>query len=517
VTVVACALRLPRLSQRPLHTDEAVHAIKFADLLENGSYVYDPYEYHGPTLNYFTLIPAWLSGATRLVDISEVTLRIVPVFFGVLLVLLPLLVSNGLGRAAAAAAALMTAISPAMAFYSRYCIMEILLVFFTFGAIACAYRYVEQRRLIWALLAGLCLGLMHASKETCIIAYFAMAGALLLTHWMHRRDWSSQLRFATLLKPVDIAVTFAAAAAISVLFFSSFFTHLSGIVDSIRTYAIYFDRGGGNSLHIHPWYYYVEMLVFAKYNDGRVWSEAIVVLLALVGAFAVLRGGDKHRFDIHLGRFITFYTLIMVATYSVIPYKTPWNLLSFYHGLLLLAGVGMVEMVTYCRSGWRRSSIIAVLAVALTHLAWQAYLANFRYYEDSGNPYVYAHTVSDVPRIAAIVASVADAQQDGRQVHIEVICPENDYWPLPWYLRAFTNVGWWSHVDDRSPAAPIILAAPVFEDALMIRFYALPEPGKKYLYLPLFREKLQIRPGVELRGYVRKDLWDRFQNRPIGD
>jgi len=60
------ALRLPRLASRPMHTDEAVHAIKFGALLEENRYRYDPHEYHGPTLNYFTLIPAWIASAEKL-------------------------------------------------------------------------------------------------------------------------------------------------------------------------------------------------------------------------------------------------------------------------------------------------------------------------------------------------------------------------------------------------------------------------------------------------------------------
>ena len=80
-TIVAIALRLPRLEQRPMHVDEAVNAVKFGELLEEGDYRYDPHEYHGPTLNYFTLLPAWLSGVQKYADLSEFTLRIVPVFF----------------------------------------------------------------------------------------------------------------------------------------------------------------------------------------------------------------------------------------------------------------------------------------------------------------------------------------------------------------------------------------------------------------------------------------------------
>ena len=54
--VVALAFRLPMLNNRPMHTDEAVNAIKFGTLLEQNRYEYDPGDYHGPTLNYLTLI-----------------------------------------------------------------------------------------------------------------------------------------------------------------------------------------------------------------------------------------------------------------------------------------------------------------------------------------------------------------------------------------------------------------------------------------------------------------------------
>ncbi|MCK5270124.1 MAG: hypothetical protein KAJ46_05035, partial [Sedimentisphaerales bacterium] len=69
ITVGSLVLRVPRLRQRPMHCDEAVHAEKFAMLLEEGTYVYDPLEYHGPTLNYLTLVPAWLNGEKKYTEI----------------------------------------------------------------------------------------------------------------------------------------------------------------------------------------------------------------------------------------------------------------------------------------------------------------------------------------------------------------------------------------------------------------------------------------------------------------
>jgi predicted membrane-bound mannosyltransferase len=42
LVLLAGALRLPDLAARPMHADEAVHADKFATLLEGGGYAYDP-------------------------------------------------------------------------------------------------------------------------------------------------------------------------------------------------------------------------------------------------------------------------------------------------------------------------------------------------------------------------------------------------------------------------------------------------------------------------------------------
>ena len=193
---IAVALRLPGLAQRPMHTDEAVHAIKFRQLLENGTYQYDPYEYHGPTLNYFTLLPAWLSGAHKIICISEVILRIVPVVFGMMLIILLILISRAIGYPAVISAALFTAISPAMVYYSRYYIQEMLLICFTLGAIVSGYRYWQSKNLAWIISSGIFLGLMHATKETCIIAWASMGLALVFTAVMNQR----KTKFSTLIK-----------------------------------------------------------------------------------------------------------------------------------------------------------------------------------------------------------------------------------------------------------------------------------------------------------------------------
>ncbi len=541
-TIAGIALRLPQLKQRPMHGDEAVHAFKFGELLEIGSYRYDPNEYHGPTLNYLTLIPAWAGRTQKFADLNETILRIVPVFFGVLLVLLLLLMADGLGRITSVCAAVLTAISPAMVFYSRYYIQEMLLVCFTFGVIVSGYRYTRSKNIWWALLTGIFLGLCHATKETCIIAFGSMLLALLLTLLMRDRQSGSVLNTVKTVNPCHLVTGLVAAVVVSGLFFSSFFSNPTGILDSFRTYATYLNRAGQNQLHIHPWYYYLKILLYYKYGPGpfwSFWSEALIVLLAVVGFIVAIRGKGLAGVNFHLLRFIAFYTLVMTVAYSIIPYKTPWCLLGFLHGMILLAGIGAVAVVKRAPNvllkllkflsypparllGGPKLAptvlarvLIGILLVAGgAHLAWQGYLGSYKFYADSRNPYVYAHPTTDVYTITERLEELAKVHPDGHAMQIQVICPGGDYWPLPWYLRSFTKVLWWTKIDENIMPAPVIIASPSVEPEL-IGYFDLPPPGKKDLYIPLFDTYIELRPQVELRGYVTKDLWDSYEQHQL--
>ncbi len=509
-TICAVSLRLPKLKERPMHGDEAIHAFKLGQLLEDGFYRYDPDEYHGPTLNYLTLIPTWLSRAQKFADLNEITLRIVPVFFGVLLILLLLLMADGLSRVAVVCAAVLTAISPAMVYYSRYYIQEMLLVCFTFGVLVSGYRYTKNRNIGWAILAGVFLGLMHATKETCVIAFGSMFLALLLTLSVRGRKHDSVVDTVKAVKSSHLIAGIIAALAVSTLFYSSFFSNPIGVVDSFRTYTTYLNRAGQNQLHIHPWYFYLRMLLYYKYGSGPVWSEALIVILAVVGFVIAIRRKGLDGVNFHLLRFIAFYTLLMTVIYSVIPYKTPWCLLGFLHGIILLAGVGAGAIINLT-SNIRAKVFIGVLLVAGgVHLVWQAYLCNYKYYADSRNPYVYAHPTTDVFTITKRVEELAKAHPEGLSMPVQVICPGGDYWPLPWYFRHFEKVWWWSLINTDVMPAPVIIASASVEPELREYFY-LPPPGQKDLYIPLFDTYMEMRPRVELRGYVTKDLWDSYE------
>ena len=497
-------LRLPQLDMRPMHTDEAVHAVKFGTLLETGTYRYDKQEYHGPTLNYLTLLPAWIVSEQSLAQVTEATLRIVPAVLGLCLILFFLLVAD-LGLPSVAVAAVLTACSPAMVFYSRYYVQEMLLVCFAFGLIAAGYRLATSGRILWSVPAGVCAGLMYATKETWIISCGMMGMAFLGVLLLRRRKGG--MKGAVSLRALSTAIL--CAVAVSVLFYSSFFTHWQGVLDSVLTYETYFTRAGENARHGHPWYYFLQILLFTKGDHGPVWTEAMIVLFGFIGIWSAFRenpGTEERGRDLRL--FLGIYALLMLVVSSVIPYKTPWLVLGALQPLALVAGFGVTAFLKWFPRRLRAAGIIAV-ALMGGHLAWQAYLANFRYYDDPVNPYVYSHPTDDVRLVAAAVKEIVRDSPDRSPV--QVVCPGDDYWPLPWYLRTLPDVGWWHGIEEDFVPTSVILVSPEVEPALLRRVYEDRSPGQRHLYVPLFSRPMFLRPGKEIRGYTTLELRDRVQ------
>jgi uncharacterized protein (TIGR03663 family) len=503
--LVAFLLRFPLLAHRPMHCDEAVHADKFGILLEHGRYEYSTVDFHGPTLYYATLLPAKLMGAARYTEISEGTLRIVPAVAGVLLIAAHVFLIPYIGFPAAFCAALLTAISPAMVYYSRYYIHETLLVLFTFCAMLSAFRYRRQGGAALAIGVGLCLGLMYATKETAIIAGTCMGLAAFLLISANKMRGEAPSRITVPGKHIVLAA--AAAILTAVLLFSSFFSHPVGVLDSVLAYWTYFWRGSGHAtLHQHPWHYYLDLLLYFRENGGPAWTEGLIVALAAVGGTVAFRKSPP-GVNPNAPRFLAIYTLLMVVLYSLIAYKAPWNLLGMLHGMILLAGMGAVSLVRVLYKPAARGAVVILLLAAALHLGWQAWACSFRYEADPCNPWVYAHTGEDVYTIVQQLEGLARVHPEKLAIPIQIISREN-LWPLPWYLRRFTAVRWGNGVSDSAPSAPVIIISPDMEPALIRKLYELPPPGQRELYMSIFDRYVELRPQVELRGYASKWLWD---------
>ncbi|MEW5900582.1 MAG: hypothetical protein AB1715_03870, partial [Acidobacteriota bacterium] len=292
-----------------------------------------------------------------------------------------------------------------------------------------------------------------------------------------------------------------AAILVAVLLFTSFFQNPRGFWDSILSFKIYFVRAGEAGFHVQPWSYYMRLLAFSRTGTGPIWSEAMILILAAIGSVASFRkaAGDKNRFL--FPKFIFFYAVLAAAAYSLIPYKTPWNLLPFYVGFIILSGNGAAALFQVSRKNAWRILIYILLGLGFFHLGAQSYRSNFVLPADPKNPYVYAQTLPDFLKLVRRIEDLAAIHPDGREMLVKVIASPYETWPLPWYLRAFGRVGYWQDAAQVPAATETALLITDLDQGLRL------EPDLKGRFQSEF---YGLRPNVFLLLHIRGDLWEEF-------
>jgi predicted membrane-bound mannosyltransferase len=142
--------------------------------------------------------------------------------------------------------------------------------------------------------------------------------------------------------------------------------------------------------------------------------------------------------------FLAIYFIFIIAIYSLIPYKTPWLALNLWLPLALFAGraVELAWNATAKQLNPRAALPLfgvsaAIVAALIAHDTRQRV---FLHPAGETNPYAYAHTTEDILGLPTEISELA--QRDGiANPRIAVIA--TDPWPLPWYLRHFSQVGFW--------------------------------------------------------------------------
>lgn len=538
IFLAALVFRLVDLGLRPMHHDEANQALKFGALLEEGSYRYDKSDHHGPSLYYLSLPFVRVLGEKTLAALDESTLRLVTAWFGLGTLLLLLFFLPAMGRGAVFWSALSLAFSPAVIYFSRFYIQETVLVFFLVGFMASVWRYLLRPSWVWATASGFFAGMMYATKETSVISFTSVGAAVLLTLIIGKKRGKSGRRGKKAKTPngetqetapgqdqeggpsdgsikngnrgiprksltriswLHGLTAAGVALAVAVVLFTSFFQNSQGFLDSLVSFKIYFVRAGEANFHLQPFYYYLKMLVFSKSKSGPMWSEGLIVILAIAGSVAAFRTRKSSLPDRSFLRFIFFFTLISTAAYSLIPYKTPWNLLPFYAGFIILAGGGADTVLRALPKKYWLIFIFLLLALGYFHLGVESYRANFVYPADPRNPYVYAQTSPDFLKLVQRVGDIAFIHSEGRNMLIKVIAGPYETWPLPWYLREYSRVGYWQEAGEAGDLKDTAVIISSAEEALKLES-SLEDTHRSEYY--------GLRPGVLLALHIREDLWE---------
>lgn len=505
ILVVGAFLRLYNLGLVPLHHDEGVNGNFLVTLVREGKYTYNPENYHGPTLYFFSAVIPWIArflGGKAFGEnygLTTFNIRFVTAAFGIGTIWLALFLRKRLGTIGALTAAGLIAVSPGAVYLSRYFIHESLFVFFTLGIVVAALKYYDTKQAAYLILASISAALMVATKETWIINGPVLLIALIMTgvYFWVREEISGQRSEGSLAErwrqtiesfggPVPLAtvalVAFAIFVLVNVLFYSSFFTNYpKGVSDATQTLNMWRHR---IQEHYHPPYQYIYWLLQ---------EEGIVLVLGGIGALiAVVRANSR------LAVFLSLWSFGLLAGYSLVGYKTPWISLNFIVPLALTSGYALDVAYQKLREFGQAPLLFALTILIAATCGYQMYQLNFVHYDDDAYPYVYAHTRRELLQMLDEIDRISKRMGTGTDTGIALVSP--DYWPLPWYFRDYKKVGYYQQIVATNE--PIIIGSTAQEEQLKETY------GDRYVRVDSGKDEgaYALRPGVDLLLYVRKDV-----------
>jgi uncharacterized protein (TIGR03663 family) len=374
---VATIMRFWDLGSRMLHHDESLHAVYSYYLYIGKGYIHDPMM-HGPFLFELNALVYFLLGAT------DATARVAPALIGTILVGLPYLMRDRLGRTGAIAAAALLTISPTILYYSRFIRHDIYQIFFMTLLVVGAFRYLAEKKNRWLYLAVVATSLGFADKED---TYFLMAIVLGFMLLVSQRDvvdviirgqapasraTDVLILLGTLILPMfaaapyffvigkaetTIDVVFAASFAvlfaagmfvglrwnrqvwttsaivywsIFIVLYTTFFSNPNGLVSGIFGSLRYWIDQQGVARGSQPWFYYLVLLPM---------YEFLVVGVSVGGAIYWLR--NRTLFT----NFLMFWCVTSLVLWGWASEKMPWMVIELALPFSLLAAVTLGRLI----------------------------------------------------------------------------------------------------------------------------------------------------------------------------
>jgi len=441
ILLLAVVLRVALLDIKPAHFDEGVNGWFADQMTRQGFFRYDPTNYHGPLHFYAVFVSQTLFGRNLW------ALRLPAVIAGLLAVWALLRFREFFGPVTARIAALAMAVSPACVFYGRYSIHESWLMFFqiTFLWGVLGMWQKGERRFFFAAIfaaAGMIL-----TKETYVlhIDSFALAALVL---WLWQKVVPSRPGFALARAAWDRsdAIWAAGLGVLAIVFFySGNFLDFKILKGLYETFGAWFHTGVEAAGHEKTTYALWQGSHLNYYWIRLFWIYEWPALLGLAACLRYAAPSDARL------RYIAIYAGGVLLAYSLIPYKTPWCILSMIWPFFLLLGamVGEASKFLPKSKNFHPAPVFAAAAVLVS--LFPCLRLNFFEFDNPKEPYVYVQTFRDSKILTDPLLGMA--KRDPRNYHVRGLLLLDSYYPLPWVFGDFTQLGYFKPTE--IPAGPI--------------------------------------------------------------
>jgi uncharacterized protein (TIGR03663 family) len=468
--LLALALRLWALGERPPHHDEAIHCDFTYQLLHNGSYRYDP-AYHGPLLYYTTAVLFAVLGETTAVA------RLYSVLGGVLLVALPFAVRRRIGSGAAWWTGLLLALSPNLLYYSRFARSDVEVCLLTGAALV---LFLAVRRHGWRPIPW--IGAMAALHVAMIETFYVIVPLLIVAAWavaLRRGVWASVRRGFAWIDRYRIAIGTAILwfVVISVVMYTFFFEHPEDAAYPFKAISYWYqqhklERVGG------PWYYHLPRL-------------ALYEFLPLAAA-AVWTWRRRRRLK-EIEVFCLAWGVAAIGLFCYLGEKTPWLIVHQFFPFMPLAGAQLARTFRPGGARWAQGLAVAGLAATL----WSSVASSYLYPAvTTSNPHaelmVYVQTTPEEQELANYGLALGRVPREGPVAAVD----GEGSWPLSWQWKKIPV--YWSQPEPNMHPA-LVVCDPDKEAATRERL----GPGYSVRRMPLRAWWVEDVAGVKLSSVVR--------------
>jgi len=551
VIILAGVLRFVNLDYKVLHHDEGVNHFFLQNLIRQGSYKYDPTNYHGPTL-YFLSQPLarW---ADRNGKMRPAVMRVITASFGLAVIALCYGLRGRLGEEAALAGAALLAVSPGMVFISRYYIHEMILVCGTLALLVCAFMFwddppPEESAKGWLVVLGSVatiasvLAAVYITKKLLVV-FWVWVIVTLVSLWIFDGPrafpvagigFAAGLMFATketAFITVGVFMIAATMAWLAPYFWALWFPakpeprgkkrqsssppEPQGPVQELNEAIA--ERGGRKHLAVLCTVMLTTFIVVNVTFYSSFYSHPKGVTDAFEAFKVWKKTGERdhvhvwYRYFEWLGKEEGFVLVVGLAgaAYLLTRSRPRAPIMVGLWSIGLVSGYSLIGYKTPwllpnfilplgLTAGWALMQLprkvgVPLLACGLAYASYQCYQLNVIHYDDPEYVYVYGHTTRHLDDLIKTIHEVAQTRS-GLETKIYVASP--DFWPVPFYLRDYKAVGYFNSMGDH-----------IDQDLVIVNHNQVGE--FEYKYLNKYRRRqgpVNLRPGVDLYLFEKLPL-----------